>query len=582
MDHLEAASAEFDSLWRAMMGKGFNFGSFHAPVWFRFDVVNIDYAKSSWMFEAGQLLLDHVEVNVLNHITGRWSFSQQAGNLVPIHQRPVGHHSLLFPIDLPPGERSTIYVRVESVLGLYFTADIWQNEAFWRHDQQRTLLLGVFLGILVVMILYNLSLHIFTKDRNYLIYSAYVTAVVLYELAATGLGGRYLWDHNLWFRTNAYVLFAAASFLTATLFIRMFLSLRVYGGWLLQLNNMFLIYWVGATFLFPFVFSKLFFDFMQLVALLSPVAGIVTGVYLWYRGNIQAKYYTIAYIFLSVGTIILMLGYSGLVTRGLVTDYSQVVGFVVELVLLSLALADRINRERVAREEAQVVALDLSQKVSKAREEKLMVQEQILEVQRRANEELELRVLERTRELERAMNNLEMANKELSRLSFTDPLTKLYNRRYFEEILFTEIRRAARIQQPLSVAIVDIDHFKLINDAHGHLIGDECLRLVAKTMSQHMGRSGDLIARFGGEEFGLILPATSETNAMVVADRVRAAVEGIHFIHRGQRILLRVSIGVAGCIPGRDQNPEALLSAADKALYQAKRAGRNRAVAANG
>jgi diguanylate cyclase len=581
LNHLDASGPVHDSSWRPMSGKGFNFGNYHAPLWVRFDVINIDYAKSDWLFEVGQPLLDRVAVVIFNHTTGRWSFSQQAGNLVPIDQRAVRHHSLIFPIQLPPGERNTVYLRVESVQGLYLVADIWESQAFWLHDQQRSLLLGLFLGILAVMILYNLSLYIFTKDSNYLVYSAYVLAVVLYEIAATGIGGRYLWDQNLWIRNSAYVTLAAVSFMTATLFIRQFLSLRTYGGWLLQINNLFLVYWIGATLLCPFVTHKAFFDIMQLMALLAPVAGIATGVYLWIKGNVQAKYYTIAYLFLSAGTIILLLGYAGVLTRGLLTEYSQMVGFVLELVLLSLALADRINRERTAREEAQMMALDLSQKVSKAREEKLMVQEQILEIQRRANEELEVRVLERTNELERAMNNLEMANKELSRLSFTDPLTKVHNRRYFDEILLTEIRRAARIGQPLAVAVVDIDHFKQINDTHGHLIGDDCLRLVAKTMSQQLSRSGDLLARFGGEEFAIILPATTEDHAMIVADRVRGAVEGIHFIHRGQRLQLRVSIGVAGWIPQRGETTERLISAADKALYEAKRTGRNRAVAAN-
>jgi two-component system, sensor histidine kinase LadS len=277
-----------------------------------------------------------------------------------------------------------------------------------------------------------------------------------------------------------------------------------------------------------------------------------------------------------------MLGFTGYIERGPLTEYGQMIGFVLQLVLLSMALGARINRERAEREEARMIALDLSRKISKAHEEKLMIQEQMLELHRRANEDLEFRVLERTSELERAMNNLELANKELSKLSFTDPLTKVHNRRYFDQILSSEIKRASRTAQPLSVAIVDLDHFKFVNDTHGHLIGDECLRLVAKALSRNLGRTSDLIARFGGEEFAMILPFTSQENALIVADRARTAVAEINFIHRGRQVNLSVSIGVAGWVPSQNEMPEKLLQQADRALYRAKLEGRNRALAAGG
>jgi diguanylate cyclase len=130
------------------------------------------------------------------------------------------------------------------------------------------------------------------------------------------------------------------------------------------------------------------------------------------------------------------------------------------------------------------------------------------------------------------------------------------------------------------VALVDIDHFKNVNDSFGHLIGDECLRLVANALKQETGRANDLLARYGGEEFAFILPATKQQQAIVVADRARTAVEGIRFVHRGQRIRLSVSIGVAGWVPETLEATEKLIRAADSALYEAKNAGRNRTVAA--
>ncbi|MBI5062024.1 MAG: hypothetical protein HZB87_00715 [Desulfatitalea sp.] len=414
LTHLQVAGAEHASQWQPLTGDSFNFASLHPPVWVRFDIVNTSLADHLWLLEIGWPLLDHVEVFQFNHTTERWSSKMISGNCVPLDERPVLHHHFLFPLSLLSNERSTAYIRVDSRMSLFLTLDVWRNRTFWLQDQQRILLLGLFFGILLIMVLYNLALYVFTKDRDYLFYVMYAIAILFYELAGTGIGGRYLWDHSPWLRSMAYVLFACLSFLAATFFTRTFLSLKRYGGWLLQLNNVILAYWLIVSLSCAWGDNPLLDYTTQLVAMLSPVAAMLTGVYLWIKGNVQAKHYTIAYSFLDVGTIVLMLGLSGIVPRGLFTEYGQMVGFVLQFVLLSLSLADRINRARKEREAAQRVALDLSQKISKAREEKLMIQEQILEVQRRANEELDIRVLDRTHELERAMKNLELANKELS------------------------------------------------------------------------------------------------------------------------------------------------------------------------
>jgi diguanylate cyclase len=580
LNHLQVSAPVLADQWQPLTGKSFNFGMLHPPTWFRFDVTNASFSEQQWLLEIGWPLLDQVEVWQYHHTHQRWSFKQKAGNDVALDARPIAHHHLLFPLLLPPGDPVTLYIRVDTQQPLFLTLDVWQPNAFWQHDQHRILLLGVFFGILLVMMLYNTSLYLFTRDMNYLYYAAYVCAVIGYELATTGIGTRYLWDNAIWLRNMGYVLFASLSFLTGTFFIRHFLSLKHYGGWLYHLNNAFVVYWAVVALSCIWGANPILTHTMDKGALVTPLAGMATGIYLWHKGNTQAKYYTIAFAFVNVGTILLMLGLTGAIERTAFTDYGQMVGFVLEAVLLSVALADRINRDRTAREEAQRVALHLSQTISKTREEKLMVQEQILDVQRRATEELENRVLDRTNELERALKNMEIANRELSKLSFSDPLTKVFNRRYFDRMLSSELKRASRTQQQLSVALVDIDHFKTVNDDHGHLIGDECLRLVAKTMRMVLGRDSDLIARYGGKAFAFILPATPQQNAVRVAERARSAVADIRFIHRGKQIRLSVSVGVAGWIPKQGEAPEKLLQAADMALFSAKKGGRNKTVAA--
>ena len=172
---------------------------------------------------------------------------------------------------------------------------------------------------------------------------------------------------------------------------------------------------------------------------------------------------------------------------------------------------------------------------------------------------------------------LQAANARLQSLARTDPLTGLPNRRHFDEVKSHEWRRAQRSGQALALLICDIDCFKDYNDHYGHAMGDHCLSAVAHTLRAHLGRAGDLVARIGGEEFGVLLPATSEAAAFMLANRLRAAVAacGIEHRHSQAADVVTISVGLAVLQPGAMEDFEALFLQADQALYRAKAAGRN-------
>lgn len=173
---------------------------------------------------------------------------------------------------------------------------------------------------------------------------------------------------------------------------------------------------------------------------------------------------------------------------------------------------------------------------------------------------------------------LAAANTELKRISNMDGLTGIANRRSFDEVLDREWNRAARQRVPITLVMVDIDHFKYYNDTYGHQMGDECLKQVARALEGSVNRATDFVARYGGEEFGVILPETRIEGATKVAEKLRIAIEELHIQHKSSPVsaVLTISVGTATVIPAFGNKPKDILSLADKALYQAKQKGRNR------
>jgi diguanylate cyclase (GGDEF)-like protein len=178
-----------------------------------------------------------------------------------------------------------------------------------------------------------------------------------------------------------------------------------------------------------------------------------------------------------------------------------------------------------------------------------------------------------------AGGNVEAAyHEEIHRLAIVDGLTQTHNRRHLTEFLDAEVARAVRHGRPLSVLMFDIDKFKAINDTHGHLCGDHVLRELAARVRPEV-RKGDVFARYGGEEFALVLVETPVGRAAEAAERLRAQVEAHPFAFQERPVRVTVSVGVAGLPADPAATPEALLAAADRRLYQAKEAGRNRVAA---
>ncbi len=199
----------------------------------------------------------------------------------------------------------------------------------------------------------------------------------------------------------------------------------------------------------------------------------------------------------------------------------------------------------------------------------------LLDEQEALKKQLELEVDDRTKELKGALEKLSQAHNILKELTTIDAVTGIRNRQHFDDVFEQEWRRAERQQYPLTLLLIDIDHFKRVNDTYGHLAGDECLRVVAREIDSMFNRPSDVVARFGGEEFIVILPYVEYGNALHLAEQVRKRIADRQIQAEGTQISVTISVGVATIVPVEDMQPKSLVGEADAALYVAKASGRN-------
>lgn len=553
-----------------------NAGPISEPVWFRIPMHNSTADPLSRILEIRWLNIKSVDLYIQRQQSTEHYFAgiTDDGEIVE-----PGGSSYTFPLQLETNETVELFIRIQTGYFTFLPLYVWDEPSFEARQIQMHNWYFLGFGALVALLFYNLSLCVFVRDRAYFYYCTYVTSIIFYELAFNGMGNAYLWGSNLWMHEHAMGLGVHLSFLSGCFFIREFLSVGSYSIWLQRIIDAGIAYWAIA--LLALLVLDDFFQSSIYMSIVCCMFALFTSVYLWRLGNRLAKYYFVAWSSLLFFTMLMLCMMIGVLPHFPLAEHGQMIGFVTEMVMLSFALAARINLERNQREQAQKKAFHLQLDINQERENTITAQQTILELEKQNNVLLEKRVAERTEELKKTLDRLSDANGELSRLSLTDSLTGVANRRHFDEVLDNEMKRSRRNQQPLSLILIDIDHFKQLNDHYGHVAGDECLRLFARLLAATITRTSDLVARYGGEEFAVVLPETNQQAAYAVAEKIRHEIEQTEFTHGQQRILMTASIGVVGYSDHEYKTVAELIAAADQALYAAKDNGRNRCVLAD-
>ncbi|MCK0164399.1 diguanylate cyclase [Marinobacter sp. S6332] len=551
-------------VWTRNGSDSVNLGYGQHVYWFRMGLENVTGSEANTFLEIGYPVLDHIEVYI--------NPSQQLeeplilGDKQPFYDRPILHRNFVVPITLAPKEKTTIYLRVKTTSSMQVPLTLWNQNAFYSVEQARSMFEGLYYGIVLVMILYNLFVFLAVGERSFLHYVGFMVAMPLFLSSFHGVAFQYLWPEATWWNDQSIIVFLSLVVLFGGIFTIKFINVTRENHPVLNPWTQGIVIAAGlmavSGFLIPYKYLILP---TILVASVGCSTLLLLSIVRWVKKDPAARYYTLAWVFVLSGGLVLALSKFTLLPSNLLTENATQVGSALGVILLSIALADRLNKDKKRVFEAQQ---GLLREERKAR----VAQAKTLEIQREANALLEERVQERTRDLERL-------NSQLLELSSTDALTELKNRGHFDREFQSAVVHAYRHQEPLSLLLLDIDYFKQFNDNHGHLVGDDCLKMVAQCVRQLVTRPQDLAARYGGEEFVVLLPNTPHKGAVDVAERIRKAVEKMAFPLSGQTLHLTISVGVCSELPASADATEALFSKADEALYQAKANGRNCVVA---
>jgi diguanylate cyclase (GGDEF)-like protein len=523
-----------------------NLGQTDNALWARVRLSGITESFSQPIIRLNYPHHDYVDFYLFEH--GRMVRHFEAGDQRPFDIRPIDERTFWFPLDAATAEEQEVYIRILTPGPLLIPLDIINYDEAIEEEKLIFFWAGSFLGIIFIMVLYNLFLYLSLREASYLLYIIYLACAGFMQATLFGLGQQYFWGDMPGVNNQVIAFLAPFVQLTAMAFVLRFVDLQKFGSifdrsvaYLLMFT---LIVMCLASFTVPYgVIVKLGHS----AAFFGVACALYIGIKGWVMGMKSARLFTIAWFAHLIFIAWYLLDMTGKVPSTEIGNQAFAIGFIAELSLLSIAFADKMNQEKELRIGSQTKLLDM---------------------QMAMNKELDNKVKERT-------SALEKANRRLEELSVTDGLTKLFNRRYFDQVFREHYQQSYKDQHPISVMMVDIDFFKKLNDEHGHAFGDLCLVRAAQIIRKVVTMPGVFAARYGGEEFVVVFPKTTEERACQVGEMLRRAFEKTTVTQGEHSKIMTISVGVSCEIPVHPGQEEKLLGLADDCLYQSKEHGRN-------
>lgn len=536
-------------------GSSLAMGFTRSAFWFQLKLSNPGDAPLRRLLVVENPRISHVQANI-PQADGTYR-TIDTGADAPQSSKVYPNRNFVFPLMLAAHSEQTLYLRVESSIGLLVPLQLWPVKAFHAYERDDYTGKAWYFGIAMAMILFNLMLLFALRDPIYLLYVVFVSCTasalaIKNGLAPDGsifglpLNSNVVYYSGVSLALSALLLFARRMMQLDRLLPRLDWVLRAMIG-------LYLLSLVAYAVALPWVSrAGILLNFATAVILL------LCAILCAFKRQRSAFFFLAAFALLMLGGAMTSLRAMGIVPTNLFTVDGLQLGSAMEMIVLAFALADRFNVMR--REKARV------------QDELIRTQQQLVDNLRTSEHELELRVAERTDELREL-------NTQLEAMSLTDALTGIANRRRFDQVLEQEWGHARRSGELLALAVMDVDWFKRYNDHYGHPAGDACLREIAQALATTVNRSTDLVARYGGEEFVFLAPMTDLAGVRGMAQKLLQAVEALALPHELSPLgRVSVSIGIAAAVPGQEASAEALVARADAALYEAKKQGRNQVV----
>lgn len=487
------------------------------------------------------------------------------GSKIPIDDRTIQISSLVLPIYKP--NELDYFLRFSSKFDEYdnpteFITNIQSRDNFVADARKRDIFNSIYIGVTFGIIVFHFLIWLTLKDKLYLLYVLHVSSFSMIWIHKSGILSTWLFpDAVSW---NYYGSFFLVGFaiLFGNLFVEYFLRLKRN----LPFISKILIFTDIAVLICFVTGLAYYWDFAkQLLAFISlalVIFYLYAGVKCWKDGFKPAKYFSLAYAILLVSIFAYTLNFFGFFPRlNILLHQSPQIASVLSAILLAFAVVDQIKRIETHKKELSIrIRSDLQREVELRTAE--------IERQRLITEKL-------LQESEKMNKELVSVNLKLEQLNFQDPLTEIGNRRLFDRMLEKLWENWKINKKSFAIILVDIDHFKKVNDIYGHLVGDQVLKVVASRLSQ-FSKAG-FSARYGGEEFAILLSGETMDSLSEIAEEICLCISQIPIKLEDapiRQLSLTVSIGAA-MIETDDQSKEELLERSDAALYEAKNNGRN-------
>jgi diguanylate cyclase (GGDEF)-like protein len=533
-------------------------GQSRNPWWIKVQLARTADAPKQWWLENAGITVYRVQL-YLPDGRGGWQARETSDGVAYAEGRDYPYRRMLFRLPELGEQPLTLYLRSYDPAGNSFPLKVWQLTDLQQLASHENLGYGLIYGVIFALLLYNLFILVALRDPAYLWYVLATASVLVFILSMTGHGFQYLWPDGpvpVWVdRVTLPSLWA----IFVIRFTQSLLDTQRKLRWAHHLLNAGSLLYLVAILVNALGYRAEGAIMIALTPLVSVPTALASALIRWRQGFIPARFYLIGYSAVLGSTLVLVLRAAGLIQPSNFTAYLYPLAVAAETILFSFALAYRIQilkREKAA-------ALEQADREKSAR----------LALAQAHADELQQAVDQRTAELAAANRRLSEREQELQYAAFHDPLTELPNRRHLIERTEAALSEAHRRGESVALMLIDLDHFKPVNDRYGHDAGDLLLRTIAQRLRQHV-RGHDQVARLGGDEFAVLIGGPdAEKYAREIAGRLLAELAR-PVLYGAEPLAITISLGVA-LYPQHAGHFAGLYKAADEALYRVKTGGRS-------